>query len=214
VVTDYQDSPSQGGTSPPFGADCFERLFFVWKKYHKPTRARSIMAAKRTSTFFLRFNQNLQDDNTFYQGENDIGAYVNVLDKAVLSIKSIQVSVSDSTGRMPNITSGEGAAFSWQLTTQSQTDVVLLSDNSVVASGGGSAEEKGTGQIAVNWSDWDIGPSHFTTDLGYMVATESLYLGGSASTGFAEDVYVSLLLECQVVTMDVQDGVALALSQQ
>jgi hypothetical protein len=47
-----------------------------------------------------------------------------------------------------------------------------------------------------------------------MVANESMYLGGSATTGWTENIFVSLILECQVVTMDVQDGVALALSQQ
>ncbi len=172
------------------------------------------MAAKKSSTFFLRASQNIDNDTNFFEGEIDLGAYVNVLGKSVLAIKSVQVSISDSTGRMADITAGNAAAFSWQLTTQSQADVVLISDKSVIASGGGSALEQGTGTIATDWSEWDVGPQAFVTEEGYLVATESMYLGGSATTGFAADVYVSLILECQVVTLDVQDGIALALSQQ
>jgi len=172
------------------------------------------MAAKKTSTFYVRLDQNIDNDNAFHQGETDLGAYVNVLGKSVLSIKSVQVAVQDSGGRMPDVSASTAAAFSWQLTTQSQTDLVRSSDRSIVASGGGSAFEQGAGTIATQWSDWDVGPHHFQTDEGYMVATESLYLGGSATAGFPQDVYISLILECQVVTMDVQDGVALALSQQ
>lgn len=169
---------------------------------------------KKTSTFFLRLTQDIDDDNAFKQGENDIGAYVNVLDKSVLSIKSVQVAITDSAGRMAGMDAGESGAYSWQLTTQSQSDMVLISDKSVVASGGGSATEVGSNDIAINWSQWDVGPHHYQTDEGYLVATESLYLGGSATTHWAENLHVSLILECQVITMDVQDGVALALSQQ
>ncbi len=172
------------------------------------------MATKKTSTFFIRMSQNIDNDNNFNEGEHDMGAYVNVLGKSVLSIKSIQVSITDANGRMPDISATNAAGFSWQLTTQSQADIVLISNKSVVGSGGGSALEQGAGTNSTAWSDWDVGPHHFTTDDGYLIATESLYLGGSATTGWTEDVYVSLILECQVVTMDVQDGVALALSQQ
>lgn len=172
------------------------------------------MARKRTSTFFLRADQNINDDNVFYEGEIDLGAYVNVLDKAVLSIKSIQCAYTGADGQMPNIQAGEAAAAQWQLTTQSQSTHVLISDKSVVASGLLTAFEQGSSTIATIPQEFDVGPNAFRTDDGYFVATESLYLGGSATSKWAEEVTVSLILECQVVTMDVQDGVALALSQQ
>jgi len=172
------------------------------------------MATKKTSTFYVRVDQDIDNDNAFHQGELDLGAYVNVLGKSVLSVKSVQTAITDSNGRMPDMTAANAGAFSWQLTTQSQDATVRISDNSVVAAGGGSAYESGAGTIAVNWSDFSVGPHHYQTDDGYLIATESLYLGGSATTEWTENLFVSLILECQVVTMDVQDGVALALSQQ
>ena len=172
------------------------------------------MAKSMTSTFYVRVDQDIDNDNGFYQGEIDLGAYVNVLGKSVLSIKSVQVALTDAGGRMPDITASVSAAYSWQLTTQSQTNIVRISDNSVIAAGGGTAAEAGAGTISTGYSEFSVGPHHFQTDDGYMVATESMYLGGSATTGWTENIFVSLILECQVVTMDVQDGVALALSQQ
>lgn len=172
------------------------------------------MAAKKTSTFFIRVDLDIDNDNNFHEGELDLGAYVNVLGKSVLSIKSVQAAITDINGRMPDLTASTAAAYSWQLTTQSQTATVRISDNSVVAAGGGTAIEGGTGTIATNWSDYSVGPHHYQTDDGYLVATESMYIGGSATTQWTENLFVALILECQVVTMDVQDGVALALSQQ
>jgi len=172
------------------------------------------MAAKKTATFYVRMDLNLDNDNAFHQDEIDLGAYVNVLGRSVLSVKSVQTAITDINGRMPDITAGDGAAYSWQLSTQSQAATIRISDNSIVAAGGGTAIEQGAGTIAGSWSEYSVGPHHYQTDDGYLVATESLFLGGSATTNWTEDVYVSLILECQVVTMDVQDGVALALSQQ
>jgi hypothetical protein len=41
-----------------------------------------------------------------------------------------------------------------------------------------------------------------------------LWLGGAASTGFAGNVYVSVILECTVAKMSSAKAMALALSQQ
>lgn len=173
------------------------------------------MARKKTSTFYVRGSLNIDNDGNFNQTEIDLGAYVNVLSKAVLSIKSIQWAFTDSNWRMPDITSGSAAAAQAQLTTQSQTAHVSLADKSLVGSNLITAMESGDGTIATPVSDvLDIGPMSFRSEEGYLVATESIFLGGSATSGWSEDVYVSVILECQVVTMDIEDGVALALSQQ
>lgn len=165
---------------------------------------------KKTSTFFIRATTNLQDDNNFYFSEIDLGAFVNVLDKAVLKILAIEAAMSDSAGRITGIT--DNSAAQWQLTTQEQSDNVLISDKSLIASGMyvTGAVDNNFPQNGAQWMD--TGPQTWSD--GYLVATESIYLGGSATSTFTEDVYVSVILECQVMTMDIQDGVALALSQQ
>jgi hypothetical protein len=47
-----------------------------------------------------------------------------------------------------------------------------------------------------------------------LVATESLYLGGVANTGFAGNVYVSIVIEATVEKMSSAKAMSLALSQQ
>ena len=41
-----------------------------------------------------------------------------------------------------------------------------------------------------------------------------MYLGGSASTDFAGDVYITVVIECTVETLSQSAAMALALSQQ
>jgi hypothetical protein len=55
-------------------------------------------------------------------------------------------------------------------------------------------------------------PQHWTN--GYLVGVEQIYLLGAASTGFGDDVFVSVVLECTVETMTSNAAMALALSQQ
>ena len=49
---------------------------------------------------------------------------------------------------------------------------------------------------------------------GYLVAVDSIFLGGQASSQWTEDVYISITLECTVETMTQASAMALALSQQ
>ena len=49
---------------------------------------------------------------------------------------------------------------------------------------------------------------------GYLIAVEQMYLGGSATTTFSGDVYISVVLECSVETLSQSAAMALALSQQ
>ena len=87
----------------------------------------------KSDSFFIRKTQNIDNTNTFQQGSIDLGAYVDALGKSVLRIHNIAVSFTDSGGRAID-TAGEAAA-QFQLTTQSQSDIVLASDKSVIASG-------------------------------------------------------------------------------
>ena len=163
----------------------------------------------KSDSFFIRKSLNIDNDNGPEQTSIDLGAYVDALGKSVLRIHNIAVTFSDSTGRSNTVNSP--AAAQYQLTTQSQTDIVLPSDKSVIASG--RIHVDGTAGVASYVShDMDVAPQHWTN--GYLVGVEQIYLLGAASTGFGDDVYVSVVLECTVETMTSNAAMALALSQQ
>ena len=163
----------------------------------------------KSDSFFIRKSLNIDNDNGPEQTSIDLGAYVDALGKSVLRIHNIAVTFSDSTGRSNTVTGP--AAAQYQLTTQSQTDIILPSDKSVIASG--RVHVDGAGGVASYVShDMDVAPQHWTN--GYLVGVEQIYVLGAASAGFQDDVYVSLVLECTVETMTSNAAMALALSQQ
>ncbi len=163
----------------------------------------------KSDSFFIRKSLNIDNDNGPEQTSIDLGAYVDALGKSVLRIHNIAVTFSDSTGRSNTVNSP--AAAQYQLTTQSQTDIVLPSDKSVIASG--RIHVDGTAGVASYVShDMDVAPQHWTN--GYLVGVEQIYLLGAASTGFGDEVFVSVVLECTVETMTSNAAMALALSQQ
>lgn len=174
----------------------------------------------KSDSFFLRQTLNL--DNTtvagkFQQVEMDLGAYVSALGKSVLRIHNIAVSFTDSDGRSPDIkTGGEKAvAAQFQLTTQTQGDLIISSNKSVIASGLVNAYRTASGSAGVadtTSESLDNLPQLWTN--GYLVATESMYLGGAASAEWNEDVWVSITCECTVETMSQASAMALSLSQQ
>lgn len=169
-----------------------------------------IMPPKKTDSFFIRATKDLGNTNTYHEMPISLGPFVDVLDKSVLRIHNIEVAFTDNTGRS-NVVSATAAA-QFQLLTQSQTDIVLPSNRAVVASGRVNVDGTGGALPTYTANSLDVGPQHWTN--GYLVATENLYLGGSASTGFDGDVYCSIILECTVEKMDVEAGMALALTQQ
>lgn len=167
----------------------------------------------KSDSFYIRATLDIGNDNLFHQGEIDLGAYVDALGKSVLRIHNIQVTYSDNTGRSSTLTASGGTVAQWQLTTQTQTDIILPSDKSLISSGRvhmnatvapGLASEV-TDVNDINLHEWKN---------GYLVAVDTIYLGGSASTNFAGDVYVSVVLECTVETMTQAGAMALSLSQQ
>ena len=92
--------------------------------------------------------------------------------------------------------SGASASTDFQLTTQSQTEMVQPGTNkSVVSSGRMSAvnQEGAAGVPSITSNDLDIAPQTWTN--GYLIAVEQMYLGGASSTGWAEDVFINLVME-------------------
>lgn len=94
----------------------------------------------RSDSFFIRATLNCDNNNLYQQTGIDLGAYVDALGKSVLRIHNIAVTFSDSTGRSLEVTSSgsapfNGAAAQFQLLTQSQADIVLPSDRSIISTG-------------------------------------------------------------------------------
>ena len=170
----------------------------------------------KSDSFFIRHTTNIDNDGNYHQDAIDLGAYVDALGKSVLRIHNIAVAFTDANGRAADLVTGGtiAAAAQFQLVTQTQTDIVVASNKAVVASGMINAYRTKTGAgVADSVSDqFDNLPQLWTN--GYLVAVDSIYLGGSATDKFNEDVYVSITMECTVESMSQAAAMALALSQQ
>jgi len=167
------------------------------------------------NTFFIRAQVNAEDDASFYQAEIDLGSYTNLGSSKpeVLRIHEIQAFVHDSDGEVPNMTGDKAETATWQLTTQTQADLVTPLDDSYVAGAMGAWRnpDSETGPPSQSFvqqllaQDWQN---------GYVVAVPSLFLGGLTGPNWAEDVYISLIMECSTEAMTKANAVSLAVSQQ
>ena len=186
------------------------RVIFIDCSYHDR------FMVKKSDSFFIRQTLNADNNNTYQETPLDLGAYVDALGKSVLRIHNIAVTFSDPNGKALEVTQNTSAAAQFQLCTQSQTDIVFSSNRAVISSGklyGVNAIPGGVGDQYPNVShDTDILPQMWTN--GYLVAVDSIFLGGQASSQWTTDVYMSITLECTVETMSEASAMALALSQQ
>jgi len=165
--------------------------------------------AKKSDSFIIRKTVNINNDNSYQEGPIDLGAYVDALGKSVLRVLNINIQMSDSTGRTSEVSNEAAAQF--QLVTQSQADIVLASNKSVISTGRLIAD--GAGSIPTYVShDFDNLPQLWSN--GYLVAVDTIYLGGAASGGFDGNVYCSITMECVVEKLTTEAAMALALSQQ
>lgn len=170
----------------------------------------------KSDSFFIRHSIRPDNLGTFVQDSIDLGAYVDALGKSVLRIHNIAVTFSDSAGNAAQVAAAsDSAAMQFQLTTQSQTDTVTAANRAVVATGIVYAVNQfGTDEFPQIYEDMDNLPQLWTN--GYLIAVDTLYLGGEASSGWlaAEDMTISIVMECTVETMSTAAAMALALSQQ
>ena len=102
----------------------------------------------------------------------------------------------------------------WNLTTQSQTDLVHAFDKAVIASGRYEVSAKATAVDAFFAQDTrDVMPQDWTN--GYLVGVDSLYLATeSDQTSDNGSYYVSIVMECTLENATQASATALALSQQ
>ena len=210
--------PRPGGQAPPRRPNCY---FFLVKNIISLGRPGVGMA--KSDSFFIRASVT-SNGATFAQQEVDLGSFVNlgVKSSTLLRLHNISVQYADADNISSQISDGAGNKISWQLSTQSQTELVYADDKSLVSSG---ALALGAGYIAPdgsatadfatnNWQqDIDVAPQQWTK--GYLVGVDAMYLGvdlfGALDTG---DVKVSIVMECTLESATQASSTALALSQQ
>ena len=172
----------------------------------------------KSDSFFIRASCDIGNNNAteWNQTAIDLGAYVDALGKSVLRIHNIAVSMTDADGASATLLQNEAGAAQFQLSTQSQTALVLPTNKGIIATGMLNADETtgaAAGSVAGIVSEsFDNLPQLWTN--AYLIAVDTMYLSGQASTGFGEAITVSVVCECTVESMSQAAAMALALSQQ
>jgi len=164
----------------------------------------------KSDSFFIRATV-LTDGTNFNQTSIDLGSFVDALGKTVLRIHNASISYGSPLDLPFTGVNGEGMA-AFQLTTQSQTDLVGADNRSTISSGALYAASGGTPNSTTSLTQvMDIAPQQWTG--GYLVAVESIFLGVDQA-GLDLVDQVTIVLECTVETMTAAASMALALSQQ
>ena len=177
----------------------------------------------KSDSFFIRAKVT-SDGTTYKQEEIDLGSFVNlgVKSSTLVRVHGVDCAIRDE--QFPGSISINDAQFciGWQLTTQTQTEIVGLDDKSVVASGSlqgypglqvhdGSAA--GDFKTSFVTHDFDQNPRDFRQ--GYLVGVDSMYLATDCSATLTSGNYtVEVILECTLETATQASATALALSQQ
>lgn len=166
----------------------------------------------KSDSFFIRASTAF-NGTTFEQTSIDLGAYVDALGKSVLRIHNISVQWGTPLEDADTTTTNAGQTNAFQLTTQSQTAMVDITDKSVIASGRLSLHTDGTAAVVQVNDELDVAPQHWTN--GYLVGVEQIYLGVDSSSATNLDLsQCAIMIECTVETLSQSAAMALALSQQ
>lgn len=173
----------------------------------------ALLGKSMAESFFLRAQVTSNGVN-FAQTTIPLGSYVDVLGQAILKIHGVYPAVRNAGNNLPyemDLTSAT-ESMSWQLTTQTQTEIQGLTDKSVIASGGCIQTFDSNSLMVFSSLMEDMNVQTFQN--GYLVATEDIYLGIDKSTGTGTECDVDIIIECSVVKMSTSKALALALSQQ
>jgi len=163
----------------------------------------------RSDSFFIRATVDT-NGTTYAQSSIDLGAFVDALGKTVMRIHNVSVSYGSPLD-VANAGTNTVGATAFQLTTQSQTDLIGAINRSTISSGKLLVASNPAGDMTAISEVQDIAPQYWQG--GYLVAVESIFLGVDQ---VAVDVVdqVTVVLECTVETMTAAASMALALSQQ
>jgi len=171
----------------------------------------------KSDSFYIRASV-LQTGASYTQAEIDLGSFVNLGTKSstLLRIHNIAVQIADENAEMKGpIAAGSIMNVGWNLTTQSQTDLVHAFDKSVIASGRYEVAAKSSSpQDAFFAQDTrDVMPQDWTN--GYLVGVDSLFLATESDQSSDNgSYYVSVVMECTLENATQASATALALSQQ
>ena len=190
-------------------------LLFPHENYHKPSTPPRAMA--KSDSFFIRAQVDTANDgSTYNQTEIDLGSFVNlgVSKSTLLRVHNIAVSYLDAASASNAINeTATNSKVSWQLCTQSQTNIVYPgADKSVVSSGGLDIFADGTRTIFVGEAP-DVNPQNWSK--GYLVGVDSMFLGSRESNALdSGPLTIGVVMECTLETATQASATALALSQQ
>jgi hypothetical protein len=173
----------------------------------------------KSDSFFIRAKV-LQTGASYTQDEIDLGSFVNlgVSKSTLLRVHNIAVQIADENEEMKGpIAAGSVLNIGWNLTTQTQTDLVHAFDKSVVAAG--------RYELAANATISSANSGYFSTDTrdvmpqqwrdGYLVAVDSMFLATEADqVSDNGSYYVTIVMECTLENATQASSTALALSQQ
>jgi len=169
----------------------------------------------KSDSFFIRAELKTDDSGTFVQTTIPLGSYVDALGQAVLRVHGVEYEWIAADGTAPEMDGNTAGFATFQITTQSQTAMVNLFNKSVVAKGQLWARnpDSAANPPAESYND-SHSPQDFTN--GYLVAVETLYLGGIGSSEWAasSDLTCALVMECTIEKMSQSAAMALSLSQQ
>ena len=165
----------------------------------------------KSDSFYIRAKTSY-NGLTFEQTSIDLGAYVDALGKSVLRIHNITVQYGTPTDAIAPVVN-QSIVNAFQLTTQSQTGMVDVTDKSLIASGKLSGIQGDATATPYFTDTLDMAPQDWTN--GYLVGVEQIYLGADSSNAANLGIgQVGIVLECTVETLSQSAAMALALSQQ
>lgn len=170
----------------------------------------------KSDSFFIRAKvQQAAASNGFVENTIELGSYVNlgVSKSTLLRIHNIATQIIDESAKMSGpYKSGNVLNIGYQLTTQSQTALVDLTDKSVIASGRYSVMV-GAGDEFFEADVKDVMPQDWKN--GYLIGVDTLYLSFAADQNSDAGAYdLCVQLECTLENATQANSVALALSQQ
>ncbi len=202
-------APIRGDRPPHRGGTVVYTSY--WEIISYPT----LPGSMAKNTFFIRASVNAENGGIFKQEEIDLGSYTNLGSSKpeVLRIHRIIHAMTDAAGEVPVLKTNTATSAAWQLTTQSQTSLVLMTDDSFVSGGrAGLRNPDGADNPPSQAFETAMLPQDLTA--GYVIAVPSLFIGGFAGADFDENVYHTLVLECTTEPMSKANAVSLAISQQ
>lgn len=173
-----------------------------------------------SDAFFIRATVRVDAADTYVQTEIPLGPFIDVLGNTVLRVLNVEGEFTQgSNGPAPStpvtMASDQAGYATWQISTQTQSSMQPLSDKQLMAKGQMNARNPdGSANPPTQvYSDSHL-PQHYSE--GYLVATESLFLGAQRSDDWelGDDMIFNVVLECQTETLSAKKGMALALSQQ